>query len=90
MVAAGTACFADTFFFIALLNADDADNHRRAVEANRLDRPIVTTWWVLLELADHLCDVRNRHPFQAIVDALRVDRRFLDPAGTLRTAGRSR
>ena len=75
MVSPGTACFADTFFFIALLNADDAKYHRLAQEANRVDRPILTTAWVLLELADHLCDARNRHLFFAVLQALRADRR---------------
>jgi predicted nucleic acid-binding protein len=75
MVAAGTPCFADTFFFIALLNADDVDHHRLAREANQVDRPIITTAWVLLELADHLCDARNRHLFPALVQALRSDSR---------------
>lgn len=75
MVSAGVPCFADTFFFIALLNADDREHHQRALEANRINRPIVTTAWVLLELADHLCDARNRHLFPAVLDALRADAR---------------
>src|SRR3712207_548931 len=76
MVSAGTPCFADTFFFIAVLNADDKDHHQRAQEVNRVNRPIVTTAWVLLELADHLCDAQNRHLFPRILDALRTDPRF--------------
>ncbi len=75
MVAAGTPCFADTFFFLALLNAGDVKHHRLAQQANMVDQPIVTTAWVLLELADHLCDSRNRRLFPAVLEALRVDRR---------------
>jgi predicted nucleic acid-binding protein len=75
MVATRTACFADTFFFLALLNANDKKHHQGAVEANKADRPILTSAWVLLELADHLCDSRNRHLFGEVLDALRHDRR---------------
>jgi len=47
--------FADSFFFIALLNERDAC-HRRAVEVSRDSRAvIVTTRWVLAEVADALC-----------------------------------
>lgn len=69
-----TPCFADTFFFLALLNASDA-YHAKARAANRIDRPIVVSNWVLLELADHLCDLRNRHLFPQVLDALRRDPR---------------
>ena len=69
------ACFADTFFFLALLNANDRAYHEKARAANRTDRPVVTTQWILLELADHLCDQRNRHLYRHVLDALRRDRR---------------
>jgi predicted nucleic acid-binding protein len=68
-------CFADTFFFLALLTRGSAA-HGRAVELNRADRPIVTTWFVMLELADHLCDSRNRHLFPKVLDAISSDNRF--------------
>jgi len=71
-----TACFADTFFFLALLNRGDAKYHARALELNRVDRPITTTAWVLLELADHLCDARNRQLYSQIRQALAADSRF--------------
>ena len=70
-----TPCFADTFFFLALLNAQDT-HHERARAANRMDRPILVSAWVLLELADHLCDARNRHLHGKVVDAVRSDRRY--------------
>ena len=46
-----TPLFADTFYFIALLNPDDAARER-AVEYSRFIEQSVTTEWVLLELAD--------------------------------------
>ncbi|MBI4579675.1 MAG: type II toxin-antitoxin system VapC family toxin [Planctomycetes bacterium] len=71
-----TPCFADTFFFLALLNARDREHHDNARAANQVDRPVVTTYWVLLELADHLCDADNRHLFGEVLDALRRDTRY--------------
>lgn len=47
--------FADAFYYIALLNPKD-QFHRAAVEATRvLQGPLVTTSWVLMEVADALC-----------------------------------
>jgi predicted nucleic acid-binding protein len=69
------ACFADTFFFLALLNQEDS-SHRSALDANRVNRPVVVSSWVLLELADHLCDERNRHLFGAVLREMNADPRY--------------
>ena len=71
-----TACFADTFFFLALLNAQDRVYHQKAPSANAVKRPVVLSEWVLIELADHLCDRRNRHLYGKVVDVVRTDTRF--------------
>jgi uncharacterized protein len=68
-------CFADTFFFLALLNRGD-EFHDQALALNRIDRPIVTTGWIIVELGDHLCDLRNRPLFGQVWEALKIDRRF--------------
>lgn len=48
------AAFADTFYFLALLNRSDPA-HRRAISASQApDLTFVTTEFVLLELADAL------------------------------------
>src|SRR5438132_9005486 len=70
-----TAIFVDTYFFLALLNARD-HAHERARQANLVNGPMITSMWVLLELADHLCSAENRSLFGAVVDALRADRRY--------------
>ena len=45
-------CFADTCFYLALLSEQD-EEHERAVALNReLNSPMVTTAWVLTEVAD--------------------------------------
>jgi predicted nucleic acid-binding protein len=57
--------FADTFYFIALLSPDD-QAHDRAVEYAGLVDRIVTTEWVLVELADGLCNTANRDRFHVV------------------------
>ena len=65
--------FADTYYYLALLSADDAA-HPRAVElSGRLRSRIVTTDWVLMEIADALCQPRQRPLFPALLDQLRGD-----------------
>lgn len=54
------ACFADTFFYIALLDEDD-EHHARAKAFSVANTDfIVTTRWVLSETADAMCGVRLR------------------------------
>lgn len=67
--------FADTFFFLALLNRQDS-HHSKSLEMNRVDHPMLTTARVLLELADHLCDARNRSLVGEVRRALAADPRF--------------
>ena len=48
--------FADSFDFIALLNPSD-QHHAAAVAATRIQaRPLVTTAWILVEVADALSE----------------------------------
>lgn len=48
--------FADSFYYIAMLNPCDR-YHALAMEvSSRLVRPVVTTAWVLVEVADALSD----------------------------------
>ena len=52
--------FADTFYFVAFLNPDDAHHERVRRLSRQLRRRVVTTSWVLTEVADALCDPPNR------------------------------
>ena len=55
--------FADTWFFLALLNPADP-NHQRALAATHTERRSrVTTDWVLVEVGDALCRHGNRDIF---------------------------
>lgn len=68
-----TPVFADTFYFLALLNERDAA-HARAVNISESEvRPLLTTAWVLTEVADGLSRSAQRAMFGDLLDALRDD-----------------
>ena len=63
--------FADTFYFLALLNPND-QAHSRAVDlALGLYGELATTAWVLTELADAMSAPENRAIFIATLQDLR-------------------
>jgi predicted nucleic acid-binding protein len=65
--------FADTGFFLALINSRD-QYHRSAVELNgRLSAPLITTEWVLLEFANAISASRSRERFKQILGRLRSE-----------------
>ncbi|HXJ93069.1 MAG TPA: PIN domain-containing protein [Terriglobia bacterium] len=53
--------FADSVYFFALLNARDRIHERAKHYAAQATLPILTTAWVLTEVADGLCDRASRH-----------------------------
>jgi predicted nucleic acid-binding protein len=60
--------FADTWFFLAILNPSDP-NHSRALSASRVVRQHrVTTDWVLVEVGDALSRMGNRDVFIRFYD----------------------
>jgi predicted nucleic acid-binding protein len=64
--------FADTFFFLALLNPSDAA-HRDAVALSRsLRRRRVTTTWVLTKVGDAMSVGSNRAAFLAFLEFLKA------------------
>jgi len=66
-----TTWFADSFFFFALLDEDD-EAHERAVNIVRsLKANLLTTPWVLTELADGLAAPPRRMEVVAFVEFLR-------------------
>lgn len=71
------AVFADTFFFLAALNARDR-RHAQAVQMlSNLTRPIVTTAFVLTEVADGLAHRSTRSIAIELERELRSDPRFI-------------
>ena len=70
------AVFADTFYFLALLNEHDAA-HKRAVAASRSPGlTLVTTEFVLMELADALCKPPQRAEVLALWNVVETDPAF--------------
>jgi hypothetical protein len=65
--------FADTFYFLALLSSTDAEYEKaRAITANQSAR-LVTTTWVLTELANSLAKREQRDGFLKTYRALRAN-----------------
>jgi len=68
--------FADTFYFLALLNERDAA-HKRAVAASRIPGlTLMTTEFVLIELADALCRPPQRDEVPALWSVVETDPAF--------------
>lgn len=68
-------CFADTYYFLALLNPHD-EAHERAVEFNASSRrPLVTTAFILIEVADALADTDARPLFARLRARMESDKR---------------
>ena len=60
--------FADTYYFIALLNPQDPA-HSRASDFSRASRArLLSTAWVFTELADGLARTPDRHLFRLVWD----------------------
>jgi uncharacterized protein len=65
-----SALFADTYYFVALLNRDD-QYHKRAIGFDRGRRGLLTTEWVLTEVADLLAKGRTRQYVMPLIRDLR-------------------
>ncbi len=64
--------FADAFFFIAILNKSDRAHKRaEAYLFPQLTRPLLTTAWVLIEVADGLAQPHQRFAVVRLLTALR-------------------
>ena len=68
-----TAVFADTAFYIAFHNKRDALHGRAVAVAASLTAPVVTTEFVLLEVANFFKRPGDRAKFAALDTALRSD-----------------
>jgi uncharacterized protein len=64
--------FADTFYFLALLNSKDRA-HSRAIRHSFGPGRLITTEWVLMETADAMCVSSKRKPFIELHRMLRAD-----------------
>jgi predicted nucleic acid-binding protein len=68
-----TRVFADSYYFFAILNPKD-NAHQKALQfATEHAEPLVTTAWVLTELADGLAATRRRAAFSQVVSRLQAE-----------------
>lgn len=65
--------FADTFYYLALVNAADARHPEAVALTASYEGRIVTTSWILAELADALAQPNNRQAFLRVLAELRAD-----------------
>jgi len=68
--------FADTAYYLALLNADDSLHTLARHATRRLTLPVVTTAWVLTEVADGLCRPGDRDMALALIRDIQADQRI--------------
>ncbi len=83
------AYFADTFYYLALLNPSDEAHEAVLRMTAALDRPLITTAWVLTEVADALCAPERRVATAEFIDSVRADRevQVVPPTAELFTRG---
>ena len=65
--------FADTFYFLALMSDTDEAHAQASDFAAGLGTRLVTTAWVLTELADGLAQTGHRESFAGILNDLESD-----------------
>ena len=84
-----TPVIADSFFFFALLNSNDAAHEAAERFSSNIGRPFVTTAWVLTEVADGCATVDKRGIFLQLLDTLRAspDARITGPSEELFSRG---
>jgi len=68
-----TIIFADTFYYIAFLSPSDEAHERAAAFTQGYDGKMVTTEWVLTEVADGLASLTTRNACAAFIESTRRD-----------------
>lgn len=66
--------FADTFYYLALLNPDDAAHERALAATAERSGTLVTTRWVLTEVGDAMAVPQYRRRFVNLIQAIESDR----------------
>lgn len=69
-----TACFADSAYFIALLNAKDVRHHEACAISRALSAQVFTTTWILSEVASALAGTRTRRLVSEFIDHLKTSK----------------
>ncbi len=71
------AVFADSFYFVALLSEDDSAHEQADAASRDFEGRLVTTAWVLTEVANSLSPRPRRGRFLALLDRLRRNPRVV-------------
>jgi uncharacterized protein len=71
-----TPVFADTFYFLALINPRDVAHPRAVAFSEKQEIPVITTAWVLTEVADALSSPPGRSIVIALLRNLETDALF--------------
>src|SRR5437868_10976160 len=81
--------FADTHYFIALTNHNDTAHERAVAFSNSNSTGLLTTAWVVTELANSLKSPANRRLFSPICKSIRTDPQitYLEPTQLLLDRG---
>jgi uncharacterized protein len=66
--------FADTFYYLALLNPRDLAHQRALAVTAHQSGILVTTHWVLTEVGDAMSAPTDRQRFASLIEALEADR----------------
>lgn len=65
--------FGDSHYFFALLNPGDAAHAAALANGNQNGVFVITSDWILLEVADGLSRARDRRLFEELLEALSLD-----------------
>lgn len=68
-----TAVFADTYYWLALINPRDKAHLQATELAQTFNRPLVTTTWVLAEVGDVMRKPANRPAFLQLLKDIEQD-----------------
>jgi predicted nucleic acid-binding protein len=68
-----TPVFADTYYWLALINPRDQAHQETRTLSQSLSQPLVTTAWVLTEVGDAMHDPANRPTFVRLLQSLAND-----------------
>ena len=65
--------FADTYYYLALLNPRDVAHKRALAATDKQNGTLVTTRWVLTEVADAMARIDYRQRFTRLLQAIESD-----------------
>ena len=69
------ALFADTSYYLAIINADDIDRQRAMELGGQWRGRVVRTDYVLMELGNALSSVSRRHHLVPLIESLKANRK---------------